>query len=244
MFTKVKEIIRKIRIKLIHLRVNMHAEQLQVFSKSIIIAPHPDDEVIGCAGLIQRSLKEGKEVYVAILTGGEGSHNGCCQIAPQELIDMRRGLASKINKELGIASENLFFLDYPDGSIKYEYRETDRLNQLIKQIHPDSILLPHTGEGWNDHIQAGNIVKRLTIGNTDIQLYEYCVWFWYYNTWKIDWNNAQLLSMTKDEHLKKNDAINEYIYPKAPCGKPWSGTLPETFIKANRWNKELYFRIK
>ncbi|WP_240051127.1 PIG-L deacetylase family protein, partial [Bacteroides salyersiae] len=43
----------------------------------LIIAPHPDDEVIGCAGLIQRSLNKGNNVYVIILTGGEASHNGC-----------------------------------------------------------------------------------------------------------------------------------------------------------------------
>ena len=79
---------------------------------------------------------------------------------------------------------------------------------------------------------------------TDIRLYEYCVWFWYYNTWKIDWKNAQLLNMTKEEHLKKKKAIDKYIYPKAPCGKPWSGTLPKIFIHANRWNKELYFKIR
>lgn len=239
-----KEILRKLRVNIVRSTANVRAKDVETGTSLLFIAPHPDDEVIGCAGLIQRSLKKGKEAYVVILTGGEGSHNGCCQIAPQELIDMRRGLASKINKELGVASENLFFLDYPDGSIKYELRETDRLNRLIKQICPDSILIPHAGEGWNDHIQAGNIVKRLTIDNTDIQLYEYCVWFWYYNTWKIDWKNAQLLTMTKEELSRKNDAINQYIYPKAPCGKPWSGTLPETFIKANRWNKELYFKIR
>lgn len=239
-----KEILRKLRVNIVRCTANVRAKDVETGTSLLFIAPHPDDEVIGCAGLIQRSLKKGKDVYIAILTGGEGSHKGCCQIAPQELIDKRRGLASKINKELGVASENLFFLDYPDGSIKYELQETDRLNRLIKQICPDSILIPHAGEGWNDHIQAGNIVKRLTIDNTDIQIYEYCVWFWYYNTWKIDWKNAQLLTMTKEELSRKNDAINQYIYPKAPCGKPWSGTLPETFIKANRWNKELYFKIR
>lgn len=56
--------------------------------------------------------------------------------------------------------------------------------------------------------------------------------------------NAQLLNMTKEEHLKKKEAIDKYIYPKAPCGKPWSGTLPKIFIHANRWNKELYFKIR
>lgn len=40
----------------------------------LIIAPHPDDEVIGCAGLIQRSLNKGNNVYVIILTKPEKHH--------------------------------------------------------------------------------------------------------------------------------------------------------------------------
>ena len=35
-----------------------------------------------------------------------------------------------------------------------------------------------------------------------------------------------------------------YILPQAPCGMPWSGVLPEMFVKANRWNKELYFEVR
>jgi len=200
--------------------------------------------VIGCAGLIQRSLNKGNDVYVIILTGGEASHNGCCGITSQELITARRGLAININRKLGIPTKNLFFLDYPDGKISYNHQETDKLSRLIKNIHPHAIFIPHKGEGWNDHIQAGNIIRRITKEMTDIRLYEYCVWFWYYNTWKIDWKNAQLLNMTKEEHLRKKEAIDKYIYPKAPCGKPWSGGLPNVFIEANYWNKELYFKQK
>lgn len=239
-----KDMARKLRVNAVHCIANFTAKGVENGTSLLFVAPHPDDEVIGCAGLIQRSLKKGKDVHIIILTGGEGSHNGCCQTTPQELIEARRGLAAQINKELGVAHENLFFLDYPDGKISYDHDETKKLNQLIKEICPDSVYIPHTGEGWSDHIQAGSIVKRITADNANIQLYEYCVWFWYYNTWKIDWKNAQLLNMTQDEHLKKNEAINEYIYPKAPCGKPWSGTLPEVFIKANRWKKELYFKIR
>lgn len=240
----IKDIIRKLRVNALHGIANIRAGSIEPKESLLIIAPHPDDEVIGCAGLIQRSLNKGNDVYVIILTGGEASHNGCCGITSQELITARRGLAININRKLGIPTKNLFFLDYPDGKISYNHQETDKLSRLIKNIHPHAIFIPHKGEGWNDHIQAGNIIRRITTEMTDIRLYEYCVWFWYYNTWKIDWKNAQLLNMTKEEHLKKKEAIDKYIYPKAPCGKPWSGTLPKIFIHANRWNKELYFKIR
>ena len=243
MFIKIKNLIRKGRIKIVHLIATKHASELEIAPKSIIIAPHPDDEVIGCSGLIQQLLKEKKEVFIIFLTGGGASHNGCSH-SPLEVIKARRVLAETINKLLGVASTNVYFLEYPDGRVTFDHPETNKLNQLIKGIQPQNIFVPHLGEGWNDHIQARNITLKLTEHESSINLYEYCVWFWYYNVWDIDWKNAQLLSLSPEEQQIKSRAINCYIQPKAPCGKPWSGNLPKVFIEANRWNKELYFRIK
>ena len=77
-----------------------------------------------------------------------------------------------------------------------------------------------------------------------VQLYEYCVWFWYYNAKVADWQQARVLSMTVEEHEAKLAAIDAYISPLAPCGNPWSGVLPRVFVNANRWKKELYFKAK
>ena len=38
----------------------------------LVFAPHPDDEVIGCAGVIQRSLASGKSVRIVFSTNGDG----------------------------------------------------------------------------------------------------------------------------------------------------------------------------
>lgn len=70
-----------------------------ISSKVLIVAPHPDDEIIGCAGLMQSLLKAGKEVHIVILTGGEGSHKGCCSQSSSELIEARRDLAAKANNK-------------------------------------------------------------------------------------------------------------------------------------------------
>ncbi len=246
MFGIVKDVIRLLRIGIIRMMASGRSDIFTILSgsKVLIVAPHPDDEIIGCAGLMQSLLKAGKEVHIVILTGGEGSHKGCCSKSNSELIEARRDLAAKANKQIGITKENLYFLHYQDGNIHYEYQETEKLADLIKGVQPNSIFVPHKGEGWNDHLQVRNMIQKLIKNNSDIRLYEYCVWFWYYNTWNIDWKNAFTLSMTKAEHLLKNQAIDTYILPKAPCGNPWSGVLPKVFIKAARWNKELYFRIR
>lgn len=238
-----KDFIRQIRVLLFRV-LFYNSSELVIPDKVLIVAPHPDDEVLGCSGLIQRLLREGKQVGVAILSGGGKSHAGCCQIDESTLIESRRNLSRKAAKIFSLPLENLHFLDYPDGSITIDCPETDRLKELIDTLQPDAIFVPHKGEGWSDHLEAGRIVWALVGKMSGISLYEYCVWFWYYNVWNIDRKNAFVLKMTKKEYSRKNEAIDAYIYPKAPCGKPWSGGLPPVFVWANRWRKELYFRIK
>lgn len=238
-----KDIARRIRIRLFCLRC-LSCDELKIFSNVLIVAPHPDDEVLGCSGLIQRLLREGKQVDVVILSGGGKSHAGCCRIEESLLIDSRRDLSRKAAGLLDLPLRNLHFLDYPDGSISFDCPETDRLKNLIETLHPNAIFVPHRSEGWSDHLAAGDIVRRLIGGDSKIELYEYCVWFWFYNVWNIDWKNARILEMSPQEHKNKNWAINIYIRTNAPCGKPFSGVLPNILIWANRWQKELYFKVK
>ncbi len=78
----------------------------------------------------------------------------------------------------------------------------------------------------------------------EVSIYEYCVWMWYYNIWRLDDKNAYILSMPLAMHQRKKEAVKQYVTPLAPCGKPWSGVLPKPFLKAARWKKELYFKVK
>lgn len=241
-----KQLGRCIRIGYIHHKCQeIDSFIISNIQKAIIVAPHPDDETLGCSGLIQHLLESGKKVYVIILSGGGKSHFECCHIEESKLINNRRKLSIKSAEILGLTLNQLFFLDYPDGNVSYNNSETLRLHTLIKELVPDAIFIPHNGEGWNDHIEAGRIVREIIRKETNtIQLYEYCVWFWYYNSWNIDWKNAYLLKMNKKEHKLKLKAIDAYVKPLAPCGKPWSGVLPNIFVKANQWNCELYFKAK
>src|SRR4030042_2929508 len=55
----------------------------------LILAPHPDDEAIGCAGIIQQALKAGSEVHVVYLTNGD--HNEFAFIVYEKRITLRKG---------------------------------------------------------------------------------------------------------------------------------------------------------
>ena len=326
-----KDLIRILRVALLHLIYNIYPS-LSLPKRAVIVAPHPDDEVIGCGGLIQALVERGTPPHVIILTGGEGSHRGCCGISAEELIAGRHNLTIKAAETMGLPLSHIHCLQYPDGGVALEHPETERLAALLQELRPDAIFVPHHGEGWSDHVQAATIVaqitdcrlqitggesvsqteneertvkgerltlkgeirkekserrkvngtdpsvlrtpapnlgeefskqrtvngERLTLKesvlctpssvlsteNTKPELYSYCVWMWYYNVWDLRLKDGFLLRLTEKQHQLKQKAIREYLEPKAPCGKPWSGVLPAPFLKATEWNKELYFLVR
>lgn len=238
-----KDLIRNIRSSILRRRASSHPE-LTLQSSTVILAPHPDDETIGCGGLITRLCNEGNPPYVIIMTGGGGSLDGHAEIKEEEIIKARRQLTLNSAKELGLPESNIHFLDFKDGSIgKRSQLEMDRLRELIEDLKPDNILVPHSGEGWPDHLTVREIgmqiAKECSYGSPNV--IEYCVWMWYYNVWNLDWQNSRKVKLTPAERKAKLRAVNEYILPLSPNGTPWSGILPKPFIKANTSKTELYF---
>lgn len=237
-----KSILRNIRIFILHL-LYRNRPSLLLSERTVFIAPHPDDEVMGCTGLIQNLVERETPPDVIFMTGGEGSHRGCCEVSEGRIIAERRHLALKVAGLLGIPISHVHFLDYPDEHISIDHSETEKLRELLYELHPKTVLIPHWGEGMPDHIQTSEIVKEL-LKDTNVSIYEYCVWMWYYNVWNLDYKNSFIVKMNKTMHKRKLRAIGQYITPLASCGKPWSGILPKPFLKAARWDKELYFRVK
>jgi LmbE family N-acetylglucosaminyl deacetylase len=92
----------------------------------LVIAPHPDDEVIGCGGLIQRALADGAQVRVALMTNGDGSE--LALIFGERDLPLRPTAFIKLGLErqqesiealgrLGLASHQISFLGYPNNGL-------------------------------------------------------------------------------------------------------------------------------
>lgn len=89
----------------------------------LILAPHPDDEAIACAGVIQQALRAGAKIRIVYLTNGD--HNELAFIVYEKRITVRRGEfvhmgqvrqqeSIKAMKSLGLSEDDLVFLGYPD----------------------------------------------------------------------------------------------------------------------------------
>lgn len=98
-------------------------EPIKSDDRILVLAPHPDDEAIGCAGIIQQALGTGAQVKVAYMTNGD--HNQLAFIVYERRLtlrtgefihmgEVRRAEAIQAMKLLGLNENNLVFLGYPD----------------------------------------------------------------------------------------------------------------------------------
>lgn len=88
----------------------------------LILAPHPDDETLACAGLIRQSLRAGARVIVVEVTMGDaGYSNGRDKRwKPADYIRLGQNRAAEVQaamKKLGVPARDLIFLGYPDAGL-------------------------------------------------------------------------------------------------------------------------------
>ncbi len=108
----------------------------------VVFAPHPDDEVIGCAGIIMQALARGARVKVVDITSGDGfdaaaagvTHKAVNQVGPDDffaLSRLRQSQSRDALRILGGKADDLIILGYPDGDLGNLYQSTD--DKIIRQ---------------------------------------------------------------------------------------------------------------
>jgi LmbE family N-acetylglucosaminyl deacetylase len=140
----------------------------------LVVAPHPDDEVLGCGGILAKYAKEGHDTYVAVMTN---AHLGAPeQFTPDGVINVRNE-ALKAHQVLGV--KETFFFDFPAPRLETTpgYEIAIALNKLIKQLAIEIMYLPHRGDMHKDHaiIFYAALVAARPINNCpvkDIYTYE------------------------------------------------------------------------
>lgn len=113
----------------------------------LVIAPHPDDEVLGVGGTIKNYSNLNFNVYICVVTS---------VIDNDQLLSKIREESRESHKILG-ATETIF-LDFP--VLKLKEIDTKLLNSRIKNViqrtKPDIVFLPHKGDMHIDHYYVFN----------------------------------------------------------------------------------------
>ena len=149
-------------------------------TSALVFAPHPDDEVLGCGGILALKAQAGTRVKVVVMTDGRTSHSK--HIDAGELVRIRRAEAEEAGRRLGISSR-YEFLDFEDHRLSH-HRESacSRVVELIREFEPEEIYVPHRRDLINDHVETNLIVRRaIAKVGRPVVLFEYPVWLW--NVW-------------------------------------------------------------
>jgi LmbE family N-acetylglucosaminyl deacetylase len=121
----------------------------------IVIAPHPDDDAIGCGGSIIQHVQRGDTVQVVYITSGE---HGSPVYTPAELATIREGEAAQGAQILG--AQRTTFLRQSDGNVSYSLELVNHFIELIRTEKPNVLYLPHSADGHKDHQQTFAIVTE------------------------------------------------------------------------------------
>jgi len=118
-------------------------------SKNIlVVAPHCDDEILGCGGTMAKYIANGDNVFVAIVTNG---HLGAPELFTKEGTDKVRAEADKAHRLLGV--KETFFLDYPAPRLDSipSYKLSNTIASIISDKEIEILYIPHRGDIHKDH---------------------------------------------------------------------------------------------
>lgn len=113
--------------------------------KVLVLAPHPDDEVLGCGGVIARHVAAGDSVEVLVAT------RGIIELYPEEGIAVIRGEALRAHAVLGVSRTR--FLDFPAPALDTvpRYKLASAINAVIRESGCECLYIPHHGDIHSDH---------------------------------------------------------------------------------------------
>lgn len=148
----------------------------------LVIAPHPDDEALGCGGLIAMLRGDGRTVSVVFVTDGGASHPGSRDWPRWRLAARRREEALDALRLLGVAPRYTHFLGLKDADMpprgSASYRDAvDGLARLISDHAPDLALMPWRRDPHCDHRDTWRLTQdALRVTGRPIPTLEYAVW--------------------------------------------------------------------
>jgi N-acetylglucosamine malate deacetylase 1 len=113
----------------------------------LIVAAHPDDEVLGCGGMIAKYSSIGINIHVLFMTNGSSSR----EKSNTQIINKRKESAEHSAKLLGISS--LTFCDFPDNKMDSTplLHIVRKIEEIVANIQPNIIYTHHIGDLNIDH---------------------------------------------------------------------------------------------
>jgi LmbE family N-acetylglucosaminyl deacetylase len=120
----------------------------------LVIAPHPDDDIIGCGGTIARLINQGNQVTIVYMTSGDayafGAYFDLSHLEDRLAVSALREREARSAANI-LGTDDLIFLRYSDGYLTETSDSVLRLAEIIRIKKPDFIYCPHNLDQHKDH---------------------------------------------------------------------------------------------
>lgn len=135
-----------------------------MYKNILVIAPHADDEILGCGGIISKFSRKKVNIYVAIMTNAS---KGDSKLFSKSKIKIIRNECLRANKKLGV--KKVFFFNFPAPKLdQYPiYKISNKINDLINKVKCETVFLPYGNDIHKDHqcIYQASLVACRPINN-------------------------------------------------------------------------------
>ena len=116
--------------------------------RTLIVAPHPDDELLGCGGTLLRRSAEGKKIAWLLMTAITKEGGGSA-----ERIQQRASEIDRVREGLNIEIHDFYSLGFPATELDNIPVRTlvAKISEVFTNYQPDEVLLPYSGDVHSDH---------------------------------------------------------------------------------------------
>lgn len=182
----------------------------------LVVAAHPDDEVLGCGGTIAMHNFQGDKIYVVFMTDGVKSRT---QFSDEDVIN-RADASKSVQSILNI--ENMNFLGFEDNKMDNVplLQIVKKLEAIINEIQPTIIYTHHYGDLNVDHQLTHNVVMTACrpLPNFIVkEIYGFEVLS------STDWSNSQKFSFKPNYFVD----ISKHILKKIGAAKAYNDEMRE-----------------
>lgn len=188
----------------------------------VVLAAHPDDEVLAVGGLLHGLARRGARLTFVWATAGEACHPESRAPIVTDLARLRRAEVRCALELLDVRRPGWHDLGLPDSAVAaHTPALTDALGAIVSDLgEPPVLLAPWRADGHPDHDTCGRVAADVA-QRCGAHLIEYPVWAWHWaepGDPRIPWRRARIVALDEAALAQKTSAVNEFVTQIAPIG--------------------------
>lgn len=192
----------------------------------VLLAPHPDDEILGAGGLLRQLSAQGAAVEVVAVTDGDASHPYSRSLTPDQLAAARRKESAAALGVLGLGAATVHRLGVGDGRVgAAEPTVTAAVEELLAGRGSETwCLSTWDSDGHPDHEAVGRVARAVAT-RCGVRLLMYPIWTWHWalpGHPRVPWSRMRSIALDAETYAAKAAAIECFdtqIRPLSPAAE-------------------------